>query len=117
MDIIETNTFSGTTIAQADYGMEEIVYELNFEAAKLARKAVEEFQGEESAGNPSGPIRRKYVAGAIGPTNRTLSISPSVEKPHFRNISNFKFYHARNILTDIYPNSIIKETYVFFLSF
>jgi 5-methyltetrahydrofolate--homocysteine methyltransferase len=87
-DIIETNTFSGTTIAQSDYGMEEIVYELNFQAAQLARKAVEEFEGEEKAeGSENGPKRRKYVAGAIGPTNRTLSISPSVEKPHFRNIS------------------------------
>jgi len=85
--MIETNTFSGTTIAQSDYGMEDIVYELNFEASKLAKQAIEEYIAEELAANPNTPINRKYVAGAMGPTNRTLSISPSVEKPHFRNIS------------------------------
>ncbi|CAL8106852.1 unnamed protein product [Orchesella dallaii] len=80
-DIVETNTFSGTKIAQADYGMEDLAYEINLEAAKVARRAVEEFLLE------TGCKTRKYVAGAIGPTNRTLSISPSVEQPHFRNIT------------------------------
>ena len=78
-DIVETNTFSGTWVAQADYGLEHLVYEINFESTRLAKKAAEEVfraTGE-----------RKYVAGAMGPTNRTLSISPSVERPDFRNIS------------------------------
>lgn len=78
---METNTFSGTCIAQADYGTQDLAYELNFEAAKLGRLAVKEFMEE----NPSAEPR--FVAGALGPTNRTLSISPSVEKPDFRNIS------------------------------
>lgn len=87
-DIIETNTFSGTRIAQADYGLEELAYELNLEAAKVARQAVDEFLKE------SGCTANKYVAGSLGPTNRTLSISPSVEKPHFRNISKLAYNMA-----------------------
>ena len=79
-DIIETNTFSGTTIAQADYQLEEIVYELNFESAKIARKACDEF----TAINPNKP---RFVAGAIGPTNRTASISPDVNNPGYRAIT------------------------------
>jgi len=78
-DITETNTFSSTTIAQADYNLEHIVYRLNFDAAEIARKAAREVT--KSSG------RQKYVAGAMGPTNRTLSISPSVEKPEYRNIT------------------------------
>ena len=79
-DIIETNTFNGTSIAQADYGLESIVYELNVASAKLARQAVDEV----CAADPSKP---RFVAGAVGPTNRTLSISPNVEDPGFRNIT------------------------------
>lgn len=78
-DIIETNTFSGTWIAQSDYGLEEWAYRLNFESAKLAARAVADF--EKKTG------KQCWVAGALGPTNRTLSISPSVERPDFRNIS------------------------------
>ena len=70
-DIIETNTFSSTTIAQADYGMEPLVYELNYEGARIAREAADEY----TAKNPAKP---RFVAGAIGPTNRTASISPDV---------------------------------------
>jgi 5-methyltetrahydrofolate--homocysteine methyltransferase len=88
-DIIETNTFSGTKIAQLDYKTETLAYEINFEAAKLAKQAVHEFMAE----NPSAG--RKYVAGALGPTNRTLSLSPSVEKPDFRNISKFALKYVR----------------------
>jgi 5-methyltetrahydrofolate--homocysteine methyltransferase len=82
-DIIETNTFSDTTIAMADYDMQEFVYELNFESAKIAKEAVAEFRLEfpEFASIP------KFVAGAIGPTNRTLSLSPNVNDPGFRAIS------------------------------
>jgi 5-methyltetrahydrofolate--homocysteine methyltransferase len=78
-DIVETNTFSGTSIAQADYGMEEIVYELNVEGARLAREAALVAQGEDG--------RRRFVAGAVGPTNRTLSISPDVNNPGFRPVT------------------------------
>jgi 5-methyltetrahydrofolate--homocysteine methyltransferase len=79
-DIIETNTFNGTTIAQADYGLEHMVYELNLQSARLARAACDEY----TAKNPSKP---RFVAGAVGPTNRTGSISPNVEDPGFRNVS------------------------------
>ena len=78
-DIIETNTFSGTCIAQADYGMEDLIYRLNFESAQLAKRAAED------VGRETG--MKRFVAGAIGPTNRTLSISPSVEKPEYRNVT------------------------------
>ncbi len=76
-DIIETNTFNGTAISQADYGMEEHAYEINLAAARLAREAADEW----TAKDPSKP---RFVAGAVGPTNRTLSISPDVERPEFR---------------------------------
>jgi len=78
-DIVETNTFSGTSIAQADYGMEDLVYELNVECSRLAREAAAIAQKEDG--------RRRYVAGAIGPTNRTLSISPDVNNPGFRAVT------------------------------
>ena len=78
-DIIETNTFSSTRIAQADYALENYAYEMNFEGAKLARQACDKFE----AADPSKP---RYVAGAIGPTNRTASISPDVNDPGMRNI-------------------------------
>lgn len=77
-DICETNTFSGTVIAQADYAMEHVVYDLNKIACELAVDAAKEITEKE-------PHRPRLVAGAIGPTNRTLSISPSVEDPGFRN--------------------------------
>ncbi len=79
-DVIETNTFNSTSIAQADYHLEEIVYELNCEAAKLARAVADEFEAKE-------PGRPRFVAGALGPTNRTASISPDVNDPGFRNVS------------------------------
>lgn len=79
-DIIETNTFSGTTIAMADYHMEDLVYELNFESAKIARKVCGEFTEK----NPEKP---RFVAGSIGPTNKTASLSPDVNDPGFRAIT------------------------------
>lgn len=79
-DIIETNTFNGTRIAQADYGLESLVFELNVASARLAREACD----EATAKNPSRPC---FVAGAVGPTNRTASISPNVEDPSCRNVS------------------------------
>jgi 5-methyltetrahydrofolate--homocysteine methyltransferase len=78
-DIVETNTFSSTQIAQADYGMEALAYELNVVSAQLAREA--------AAIAMKGDGRRRFVAGAIGPTNRTLSISPDVNNPGFRAVS------------------------------
>jgi 5-methyltetrahydrofolate--homocysteine methyltransferase len=82
-DIIETNTFSGTTIAMADYDMQEFVYELNYESAKIAKEAIAEFLS-----SPEGKGRSAaFVAGAIGPTNRTLSLSPDVNDPGFRAIT------------------------------
>jgi len=82
-DIIETNTFSGTTIAMADYEMQELVHELNFESAKIAKEAIAEFKKEFS----EFANVNKYVAGAIGPTNRTLSLSPNVNDPGFRAVT------------------------------
>ncbi len=79
-DIAETNTFSGTTIAQADYHLEDYVWDINFHSAKIAREVADEF----TAKNPDKP---RYVAGSIGPTNRTASISPDVNDPGFRAIS------------------------------
>lgn len=75
-DIIETNTFSGTSIAQADYGLEKSVYALNFESAKIAKEVAKEFNDKP-----------RFVAGSIGPTNRTASISPDVNDPGYRAVS------------------------------
>lgn len=79
-DIAETNTFSGTTIAQADYGLESAVYDINFHSAKIAREIADEFTLKE-------PNKPRFVAGSIGPTNRTASISPDVNDPGFRAIT------------------------------
>jgi 5-methyltetrahydrofolate--homocysteine methyltransferase len=78
-DIVETNTFSSTRIAQADYGMEDMVYELNRDGARLARRAVIRASQEDG--------KRRFVAGALGPTNRTASISPDVNNPGYRAVS------------------------------
>ncbi|MFI5124668.1 MAG: homocysteine S-methyltransferase family protein [Chitinophagales bacterium] len=82
-DIIETNTFSSTSIAQADYHMQSLAYELNVAAAKIARQAIDEFSVN---GQPS-TVNQKYIAGAIGPMNKTLSLSPDVNNPGFRSVS------------------------------
>ena len=79
-DIVETNTFSATTIAMADYEMEFLVDELNEESAKIAKKVAEEFTAKE-------PHKPRYVAGSIGPTNKTASMSPDVNDPGFRAIT------------------------------
>jgi 5-methyltetrahydrofolate--homocysteine methyltransferase len=101
-DIIETNTFSSTAIAQADYNMQSLAYELNVASAKIARQAIEEFMlnaerltlnAKTVNGHPSSVIRhpssvnQKFVAGAIGPMNKTLSLSPDVNNPGFRSVS------------------------------
>ena len=79
-DIVETNTFSGTTIGMADYHLEEYVYQLNYESAKIAREVADEF----TAKNPDKP---RFVAGSIGPTNRTASMSPDVNDPGYRAVT------------------------------
>ncbi len=85
-DIVETNTFSGTTIAQADYGLEHRVRDINIESAKLARKVADEISNKED--------RPTFVAGAIGPTNRTCSMSPDVNRPEYRATSYDELYKA-----------------------
>ncbi|WP_233900922.1 homocysteine S-methyltransferase family protein [Tenacibaculum piscium] len=79
-DIIETNTFSGTTIAMADYQMENLVYELNYQSAKIAKEVADEFTQKE-------PHKPRFVAGSIGPTNRTASMSPDVNDPGYRAVT------------------------------
>jgi len=79
-DIIETNTFSGTTIAMADYQMEDLVYELNLESARIAKRVADEFTQQ----NPNKP---RFVAGSIGPTNKTASMSPDVNDPGYRAVT------------------------------
>ena len=89
-DIIETNSFSSTSIAQADYELESIVYEQNVTAARLARRAVDEFVAEN-------PDRECFVAGALGPTNRTASLSPDVNRPDYRAVS---FDHLKDAYSE-----------------
>ncbi|MEM8845672.1 MAG: homocysteine S-methyltransferase family protein [Bacteroidota bacterium] len=79
-DIVETNTFSGTTIAMADYHMEDLVYELNYESARIAKEVALKFTEKE-------PDKPRFVAGSMGPTNKTASMSPDVNDPGFRAIS------------------------------
>jgi 5-methyltetrahydrofolate--homocysteine methyltransferase len=79
-DILETNTFSGTSIAQADYHLQHVVYDLNFQSAKIARAVADEFTAKD-------PGRPRFVAGAMGPTNKTASLSPDVNNPGFRAIT------------------------------
>ncbi len=91
-DIVETNTFNAQVISMADYGMEELSYELNVEAAKLARQACDTWE-KKTPGKP------RFVAGAVGPTNRTASISPDVNDPGFRNVT-------FDILRDAYRSQV-----------
>ncbi|MGS0526615.1 homocysteine S-methyltransferase family protein [Zobellia nedashkovskayae] len=79
-DIVETNTFSSTTIAMADYGMEELVYDLNFESARIAKEVADEFTAKE-------PNKPRFVVGSLGPTNKTASMSPDVNHPGYRAVS------------------------------
>src|SRR5947199_260677 len=75
-DIIETNTFNAQRVSLADYHMEDLAYEINFKAASIARKAIEEFLQESGSGG-----QQKFIAGALGPMNKTLSLSPDVNNP------------------------------------
>tara|TARA_R110002049_G_scaffold300752_5_gene492103 strand:- start:14034 stop:15188 length:1155 start_codon:yes stop_codon:yes gene_type:complete len=106
-DLNGTNTFSATTIAQADYAMEDLAYEINFESAKIARAACDEWE----AAHP-GDVR--FVNGAIGPTNRTASMSPDVNNPGFRAISfdqlRTAYKEAVNGLLDGGADTLLVET-------
>ena len=82
-DIAETNTFSANRISQADYAAEHLVREINLESARLARRLADEYQAKDAE---NGIVRPRFVAGAIGPTNKTLSLSPDVNDPGFREI-------------------------------
>jgi len=79
-DIVETNTFSSTSIAMADYNMEDLVYELNYESAKIAKRVADQFSASE-------PHKPRFVAGSIGPTNKRASLSPDVNRPEYRAIT------------------------------
>ena len=105
--MVETNTFSATTIAMADYHLEEIVYDLNFASAKIAREAADEAMIRD-------PSRPRFVAGAIGPTNRTASLSPDVNDPSIRNV-NFDqlvkaYYEQIKALVDGGVDLLLPET-------
>ncbi len=106
-DIIETNTFSGTTVAMADYHMEEFVYEMNLQGAKIARKAADEF----TAQNPTKP---RFVAGSMGPTTKMSSLSPDVNNPGFRAITFdelvIAFTEQANALIDGGVDALLIET-------
>lgn len=106
-DIAETNTFSGTTIAQADYGLEEFVYQINFESAKLAREVADEFTTRE-------PDKPRFVAGSMGPTNRTASISPDVNDPGYRAVTfedlRLAYRHQAEALIDGGVDLLLVET-------
>lgn len=106
-DIVETNTFSSTTIAMADYQMEDLVYELNYESAKIAKEVADEF----TAQNPSKP---RFVAGSIGPTNKTASMSPNVNDPGYRAITfdelKVAYYLQAKALVDGGADILLVET-------
>ena len=106
-DILETNTFGATKIAQADYHLESLAYEMNLEAAKIARKAADEF-------NIKTPEKPRFVAGAIGPTNKTASLSPDVNNPGFRGVSfdelKEAYYEQAKGLMDGGCDALIVET-------
>lgn len=104
-DILETNTFNANAVSLSDYGMEELAYELNYEGAALARKACDEFSTQD---------KPRYVAGALGPTTRTASISPDVNDPGARNVSYDQlvaaYYDAARGLLDGGADLLIVET-------
>jgi 5-methyltetrahydrofolate--homocysteine methyltransferase len=104
-DIVETNTFNSTTVSMADYGMEELVYEINLESARLARQAADEFSTDD---------KPRFVAGVLGPTSRTCSLSPDVNDPGFRNVTfdelKATYYDATRALVEGGSDIILIET-------
>lgn len=105
-DILETNTFNGTSISQSEYGTEALSYKINFEGARLARLAADKFEKENG--------RPRYVAGAMGPTNKTLSVSPDVSDPAFRAVSfdevRSSYYEAAKGLVEGGADFLLIET-------
>ena len=108
-DIIETNTFGGTHIAQEDYGLEHLVYDINFESAKIAKEAADEYTNK----NPGKP---RFVTGSMGPTNKTASISPDINKPGKRTITfdelKDAFKQQANALIDGGVDFLLLETII-----
>ena len=106
-DIVETNTFNGTRVSQSDYKLEDFVYDINFKAAQIAKKATEKFTKQ----NPDKP---RFVAGAMGPTNKTASMSPEVSDPGFRNITyddlRNDYYEQARALIDGGADVLLVET-------
>ena len=106
-EIIETNTFNSQSVTLADYGMAHLAYDFNFAAAKVARAAVDKFLAEN-------PDRVAFVAGALGPTNKTASLSPDVNNPAFRSVSYDEFvdsyYEQAKALVDGGSDILIVET-------
>ncbi len=86
-DILETNTFNATRVSQADYDMQELAYEMNVEGARLAREVADAKTAET-------PDRPRFVAGVLGPTSRTCSISPDVNDPGFRNVTSTNWWRT-----------------------
>jgi len=113
-DIIETNTFNGQSISQSDYGLEALSYEINREAARLARVAADKVTAATpSAGKALGDWR--LVAGAMGPTNRTASVSPKVEDPAFRNVTYMELVEAYKVQIEglVHGGGKMLVTYLF----
>ncbi|MAE08138.1 MAG: methionine synthase [Bacteroidetes bacterium] len=106
-DIIGTNTFNGTRISQGDYGLEELVYDINFKSAKIAKQAADKFTNLT-------PGKPRYVAGAMGPTNKTASMSPKVDDPGFRNVTfdelRDNYYEQASALIDGGIDILLVET-------
>ena len=106
-DIVETNTFNANVISQADYHLQDLAYEINFESAKIAKEVADEF-------NKKFPDKPRFVAGALGPTNKTLSLSPNVNDPGFRAVTFDEvaeaYYDAARGLIDGGADIILIET-------
>lgn len=106
-DIIETNTFNANSISQADYQMQDLAYELNYESAKIAKQVAEEFNSKDKS-------EQRFVAGALGPTNKTLSLSPNVNDPGYRAVTFDEiasaYYNAAEGLIDGGADIILIET-------
>ena len=106
-DIIETNTFNANSISQADYQMQDLAYELNYESAKIAKEVAEEFNSKDKS-------KQRFVAGALGPTNKTLSLSPNVNDPGYRAVTFDEiasaYYNAAEGLIDGGADIILIET-------
>lgn len=106
-DIIETNTFNANSISQADYQMQDLAYELNYESAKIAKEVAEDFNSKDKS-------KQRFVAGALGPTNKTLSLSPNVNDPGYRAVTFDEiasaYYNAAEGLIDGGADIILIET-------